>query len=231
MQERDYQVLGIQQTIDQVSTMRKVVRQLPTGGGKTVEFAMLSKKYIENTGKSVLILVHRQELMYQAQKTIKEVCNINACLITSETKQFFISRVYIGMVESTVSRLNCFDNVGLVIIDECHIANFNKVHSIFLEELIIGYSATPISSNKRMPLKNFYHCIILGPQINQLIQHGFLCQNITKSPREVVDVTKFEIDKLKGDYNEKQMSTEYKLPKFVLNTVKHIRIGVEARRR
>lgn len=223
MQDRDYQIQGINDTIEAVSAKRKVIRQLPTGGGKTVEFALLTMRYVNNTGKSVLILVHREELMNQAKRTIKDVCNIDAVLITSQSKHYQIARVYIGMVESTVSRLSLFDNVGLVIIDECHIANFNKMHNIFLEELIIGYSATPISSNKRMPLNNFYNEIIVGPQIGQLIGGGYLAQNITRAPRDVVDWTKFEIDKLKGDYNEKQMSFEYSLPKFVINTVKNYR--------
>lgn len=223
MQERLYQQQGIIDTVEAVSAKRKVIRQLPTGGGKTVEFALLSLRYINNTGKSVLILVHREELMYQAQRTIKEICDIDAVLITSQSKHYQIARVYIGMVESTVSRLQLFDNVGLVIIDECHIANFNKMHSIFLEELIIGYSATPISSNKRMPLNKFYNDIVVGPQIGELIADGYLCQNITRCPADVVDWTKFEVDKLKGDYNEKQMSFEYSIPKFVMNTVKNYR--------
>jgi superfamily II DNA or RNA helicase len=223
MQERLYQQQGINDTIEAVSSKRKVIRQLPTGGGKTVEFALLTMRYINNTGKSVLILVHREELMHQARRTIKEVCDINAVLITSQSKHYQIARVYIGMVESTVSRLELFNNVGLVIIDECHIANFNKMHNIFLEELIIGYSATPISSNKRLPLNKFYNDIIVGPQIGELISDGYLAQNITRTPKDVVDWTKFEVDKLKGDYNEKQMSFEYSLPKFVINTVKNYR--------
>lgn len=221
MQDREYQIQGIEQTWEAVKLYRKVIRQLPTGGGKTVEFAKLAQRYFRESGKSVLILVHREELMYQAQRTIKEVCDVDAVLITSNSKIFQISRVFIGMVESTVSRLNLFDNVGLVIVDECHIANFNKIHNIFLEEYIIGYSATPISSNKRMPLNRFYHTLIPGPQISELIGEGYLAQNVTRTPSEVVNSVKFEIDKLKGDYNERQMATEYKLPQFVINTVRN----------
>lgn len=223
MQNRDYQTKQIEDAIELVSTKRKICVQLPTGGGKTVEFANLAQRYIRNTDNSVLILVHREELMYQAQRTIKLVCGIESILITSSSKHYRIARVYIGMIESLVSRLDLFDNVGLVIIDECHIANFNKVHNIFLEELIIGYSATPISSNKRMPLNKFYSDIVIGPQIRELILSGFLAQNITRSPKDVVDATKFEVDKLKGDYNEKQMSTEYRLPKHVTNVVRNYR--------
>lgn len=223
MDNREYQVTGINQVIEEVSTKRKIIRQLPTGGGKTVEFALLSQRYIRNTGKSVLILVHREELMWQAEKTIREVCDIDACLINSGSKYFKVSRVYIGMVDSLIRRLDLFANVGLVIVDECHDAHFNKIHSIFLEELIIGYTATPISANKKMPLNKFYSDIVCGPQIRELIDMGFLSQNITRAPKDIVDATKFQIDVLKGDYNERQMSTEYKLPRHVTNVVHNYR--------
>lgn len=223
MDKRDYQISGIAETVEAVSAKGKIIRQLPTGGGKTVEFALLIQRYVRNTGKSVLILVHREELLYQAQRTIKEVCDIDAVLITSQSKQFKVSRVYIGMVESLVSRLDLFANVGMVIVDEAHIANFNKIHSIFLDELIIGYTATPVSANKRMPLNKFYNSIVCGPQIGELIDMGFLSQNTTRCPKDIVDVMKFQIDALKGDYNERQMSTEYKLPRHITNVIHNYR--------
>jgi len=102
MQERKYQQDHIDKIIEEVSVKRKILAQLPTGGGKTIEFSLIAQRYIRNTGKSVLILVHREELMYQAARVIKEMLDIDACLITSESKRYYISRVYIGMVESLI---------------------------------------------------------------------------------------------------------------------------------
>lgn len=220
MQDRQYQAELITNTIEEISNRRKIVVQLPTGGGKTVCFSLIAQRYIRSTGKAVLILVHREELMHQAARTIRDMLDIEPCLITSKTNRYSLKRVYIGMVDSTISRLHMFDNVGLVIVDECHIANFNKMHQIFLEELIIGFSATPVSSSKKEPLNKYYSAIVTGPQISELIKLGFLAQNITRCPKDIVDATKFEIDKLKGDYNERQMATEYKLPKHVANTIR-----------
>jgi len=218
MQEREYQLELGNKVSTEVSSKRKTIMFLPTGGGKTVVFSNLIKRFNIASKRATLIMVHRQELMYQAAKTVEEITGIKPHLITSKTSQFRYAQVYIGMVESTMSRLNLFDNVGMVIIDECHIANFNKVHSVFLEELIIGVTATPISSSKKDPLRNYYRSIVLGPQISELIKLGFLAQNITRCPKDVVDATQFQIDSLKGDYNERQMATEYKLPKHVINT-------------
>lgn len=222
IQDRDYQFKLIDDTAEEVSTRRKVLMQLPTGGGKTVCFAKLAQRFIRNTEKAVLIMVHREELMFQAAKTIEELLNIKPYLITSQTKKLGFSRVYIGMVESTIPRLEMMRDVGMVIIDECHIANFNKIHSIFLEELIIGVTATPVSSNKKEPLNKYYSVMVAGPQIKELIELGFLAQNITRCPKDIVDATKFEIDKLKGDYNERQMASEFRLPKHVLNVAHNV---------
>lgn len=218
--DRSYQNLHMEEIIEQVSAKRKVLAQLPTGGGKTWEFTLIAKRYVQNTGNAVLILVHRKELMEQAKETVKDLMGIDACCITSNTKHLRISRVYIGMVESTLKRLDCFRDVGLVIIDECHIATFNKVHDLFLEESIIGFTATPISSSKRNPLKNFYNAIVCGPQIKDLIKLGFLAQNLTISPKDVVDSTQFEIDNRAGDFNENLMAVEYRKTNHVLNVAR-----------
>lgn len=221
MENREFQTNHIERIVEEVSDKRCVLAQLPTGGGKTVEFTLIAQRYNQNTDKSILILVHREELMYQAARTIEVITGIKPYIINSKTRKYYICRIYIGMVDSLVSRLNMFANVGLVIIDECHIANFNKIHNIFLEELIIGFSATPVSSNKKHPLYKFYKSIITGPHISELIKLGYLCQNITRCPKDIVDTSKFEIDKMKGDYKERSMSLEYSKPKNITNVIRN----------
>jgi superfamily II DNA or RNA helicase len=217
MSDRQYQAILIDESVEQLSTKRKILLQLPTGGGKTHIFTLLADRYVKNASKSVLILVHRIELLQQAQKTIQKLTGINPVLITSETRNFRVGRIYIGMVESTMSRLNLFHNVGLIIIDECHIANFNKVHHVFLDELILGVTATPIAASKKEPLNKYYQDIVAGPHIKELIKLGFLSQNITRCPKDIVDTTKLEIDRLKGDFKEGAMALEYKKPKHIIN--------------
>lgn len=220
MNKREYQASHMEAIINALSTKRKVLAQLPTGGGKTVEFAMITQRFSLVSEKSTLILVHREELLYQAASTIEKIMGFKPYLITSSTKKFSMNRVYIGMVDSTLSRLNMIHNIGLVIIDECHVANFNKVHSVFLEELIIGFSATPKATSKKDPLNRYYQCIVTGPSIQELIGLGFLAQNITRCPEDSMDTSQFAIDKLKGDYNEAQMSTAYRAPRYVANVAK-----------
>ena len=216
---RLYQEDHINRIIESVTRLRKIVGQMPTGGGKTVEFSLIAQRYSRVTDKAVLICVHREELMKQAAKTIESITGVRPALITSETNRYKHSSVYIAMVESLKSRLNLFDNVGLVIIDECHIANFNKLHEMFPTELIIGFSATPISSSKKIPLKKYYHDIVVGQQIRELIEMGFLSQNVTRAPVGGVDSSKFSVKSLTGDFDEKQMDSEFRNTKFITNVV------------
>jgi superfamily II DNA or RNA helicase len=223
MQTRQYQIDHIEAVKRQLEQDRIVLMQDPTGAGKTYMFALVAQSYIRTTGKSVLILVHRKELMTQGATAIRDVINIEPYLITANTKKYAVARVYIGMVESVVSRTHMFDNVGMVIIDECHIANFNKIHAMFMDEIILGCSATPISSSKKHPMRNFYNSIVCGPQIKELIGLGFLSQNITRTPVDIVDTSQFSIDRMSDDFNVSQMATAYQIPRYVTNVVKYYR--------
>lgn len=226
IKSRTYQIDHTDRIITALSTKRKVLCQLPTGGGKTVEFSLITQsfvraayEFVKSGHESVLILVHRAELLQQAHRTIKEMLNIDSVLIDAKADRYMLSRVYIGMVDSVTKRMDLMANVGLVIIDECHIGSFNKIHTLFTTEKILGFSATPIGTSKLHPLKSFYETIIVGPQINELIEMGFLAQNITRCPPDIVDSSKFSVDKLKGDYREGEMSTEYRKGHHVNNVV------------
>jgi superfamily II DNA or RNA helicase len=219
MAARKYQTDIIALASEKVSREKKILIQLPTGGGKTYIFSLIAQRFHVNTRSSVLIVVHREELMYQAEKTIKALTGISPCLVTAKTKKYQVSPIYIGMVESVISRTHLIEDIGLLIIDECHVANFNKIHSIFSSQYILGFSATPISSSKKEPMNKYYSSIVSGPQINELIKDGFLSQNITRCPKDVVDSTKFEIDRLKGDFNESAMAKEYSKTVNITNVV------------
>lgn len=215
---RKYQVQHVHSVIREVVKHRTVVAQLATGGGKTVEFAMITSRYINKTDKSVLILVHRKELLNQCKATLANMFGITAELITAGTKYIDERRVYIGMVESVNRRVDYLNEVGLVIIDECHTAIFNKMHLIFKEELIIGFTATPKSVSKKIPLKTFYKKIVVCKEgIPELVAHGYLSRNVTRCPEDVVKTERLRL--IMGEYDMAQMSMEYRQSKYVMNTV------------
>ena len=137
--------------------------QLPTGGGKTVIFSEIAKKYISDWGEKVLILTHRIELSVQTSKQLQAIGVANK-IINSEVKEIPDQDEYhcfIAMVETLNNRLqddeNFIKNVGLVIVDEAHYNSFRKIFQFYEGGNILGVTATPLSSNKVLPLNDNYN--------------------------------------------------------------------------
>lgn len=217
MELREYQQTFTDNLSRALATHRKVCAQLATGGGKTVVFSAISSRYTSKQPKSLIILVHRKELLLQTRKTLYNAFGIDAFLITAGVKYIPPARVYLGMVESVNRRLNKLQNIGMVIIDEAHIATFNKLHKVFETQLIIGFTATPLSSSKKEPMNKYYETLICGIDIPDLIKQGHLCQNITWAPKDIVDRNTLAVER--GEFSESDMAIKFSKPKYIHNTV------------
>ena len=154
--------------------------QLPTGGGKTVIFSEIAKRFIEKTGEKVLILTHRIELSVQTSKQLDAI-GVGNKIINSEVKAIpdqYDYNCFIAMVETLNNRLNDDDNfiegVGLVIVDEAHYNSFRKIFQFYGGCNILGVTATPLSSNKVLPLNDNYNKLLVGESIASLIECGYL---------------------------------------------------------
>ncbi|HLP54467.1 MAG TPA: DEAD/DEAH box helicase family protein [Fluviicola sp.] len=154
--------------------------QLPTGGGKTVIFSEVANQYIKTYQKKVLILTHRIELSVQTSRQLSAIGIANK-VISSEVKNLVDEDhypCYIAMVETLNNRLqeneNFVDGVGLVIVDEAHYNSFRKIFQYYAGANILGVTATPLSSNKTLPLNDHYNKLIVGESISSLITGGYL---------------------------------------------------------
>ncbi len=154
--------------------------QLPTGGGKTVIFSEIAKSFIEKTGEKVLILTHRIELSVQTSKQLHGI-EVNNMIVNSEVKSIKNQddyTCYIAMVETLNNRLqeneNFLEGIGLVIVDEAHYNSFRKIFQFYNEANILGVTATPLSSNRALPLNDNYNKLIVGESIMSLIEKGYL---------------------------------------------------------
>ena len=161
--------------------------QLPTGGGKTVIFSELAKQFILKTGKRVLILTHRIELCGQTSRMLTDIGVPNK-IINSKVKELESTKpfwCYVAMVETLNNRLNeeriGFDDLGLVIIDEAHYNSFRKLFGFLKNQIILGVTATPLSSNIKLPLKDNYNELIVGDSISTLVDDGYLAEAVTYS--------------------------------------------------
>ncbi|MFY9309861.1 MAG: DEAD/DEAH box helicase [Bacteroidia bacterium] len=202
----DYQRDAIDRIFERLKLFpesHNLLYQLPTGGGKTVIFSEIARRYISELGKKVLILTHRIELCAQTSNMLVEF-GVKNKIINSKVKNLPDQDEYmcfVAMVETLNNRLQDekldIDNVGLVIIDEAHYNSFRKLFQYFEKSDILGVTATPLSSNIRLPMKDNYHELIVGHSIAELIEKGFLSKAITYSYDVHLGSLKIGID---GDY-------------------------------
>ena len=140
----DYQQEDLNKIFKKIETSPKnynLLYQLPTGGGKTVVFSEIARRYTEQFKKKVLILTHRIELSQQTSKMLGEfeVLNtvINAQVKDLPTDQDY--KCYVAMVETLHNRIRydewIMDDIGLVIIDEAHYNSFRKLFK-FLKRVL-----------------------------------------------------------------------------------------------
>ncbi len=203
---------------------KRLIAQLATGGGKTVCFAGLIQRFLIKQQKRVVIIVHREELLKQAVRTLFEWYNISAAPVTADTNYLPNVMVYVGMVETVNNRLKknpaYFGNVGLLIADECHVGNHKKVYDYFKESIIIGFTATPISGSKKDPLKNYFEDICCGIDIPDLIAERSLVQNRTYHIR---NIERKNLLIKNGEFDEAQMGSVFSSSKHVHNCLKAYR--------
>lgn len=173
--------------MSEVEENYKLLYQLPTGGGKTVIFSEMARRYIEKTGKKVLILTHRIELSVQTSNMLTGF-GVKNIVINSDLKHLVDEdqvQCFVAMVETLNNRLQEksveLKNIGLVIIDEAHYNSFRKLFKYYEHCFILGVTATPLSSNVKLPMNNLYDELIEGRSIQYLIDQGFLANAKTYS--------------------------------------------------
>lgn len=207
---------------------KHVLGQSPTGSGKTVMFSYIAKKTSEK-GNKVLIVTDRTELLFQAGGTIENF-QMNPFYIKAGTK-FIDNRksIFIAMAQTLRNRVKTakwknfiLNGIDLIIIDECHIQEFNYLFDDGLldKKHVIGFTATPVRSGKMTQLGLHYETIVSGKPIKWLIKKGYLV-NCDIYDCGSPDMSKVAINKGKGDYSEKSMFRTYDSAKLYKGLVKN----------
>jgi superfamily II DNA or RNA helicase len=216
MKLRPYQQKAVDQLNQFIEGPEKTVcLMLPTGAGKTFTLsAFLYQHLFERFNDRVLILVHREELLKQFAEA---VTNVGIRCDTIKAGKHFLRRtnVFVGMVETVNRRKGILENADLIIIDECHIGNFKKIFDK-TNAKIIGITATPTSSSTKDPLSNYYQRLIIGAEIDELVDAGYLCNSETLAWK-TVDDNSLKIKQ--GEYETKGMSVAYQKTQHLLNVV------------
>lgn len=212
---RDYQRDATQICVDLVSRgQNKLMNVLAPGLGKTVIFSNIAKSFPDHAKYGKLILVHRDELVFQAAEKI-EKCNPRSTVGIEKAEyradwdcDFIIASVA-TLGRKGNSRINKFiKRCGIITTDECHhvkrggmydyiLSRFGvgyKTHDDFsplpngLERISLGFTATP-NRNDRKGLDKFYDKVACNYTIPWGRENGWLVPVETYIEPTAVDIT------------------------------------------
>lgn len=183
---------------------------MATGLGKTVVFSRIKRK-----GR-VLILSHREELVYQPVKYYDCKCGIEKGEIHSHGEE-----VVSASVQSISRRLENFSptDFDLIITDEAHHSaapSYKKIYSYFKPRVHLGFTATPNRGDK-VRLDDVFDDIIFERDLKWGIQNGYLSNVRCLRVKVSYDVSK--VKRKMGDFATNE------LEKAVNNSIFNKEIG------
>lgn len=221
MKLRDYQNTAVERIRDSYRKgSRSPLLVLPTGGGKTIVFTFIARSMAES-GKSVLILVHRQELLRQTSEKLSMMGVAHGIIHRSE-KPAYYKEVQVAMVQTVVKRLDYLRTPDLIIIDEAHHApagSWNKVLDAFPDAFKLGVTATPMRMDGK-GLAAMFDDLVEGPSVQELIDGGYLVEPVCYS---VPSVDMSGVRSVRGDYDKKQTGERVDKPKIIGDVIAHYR--------
>lgn len=202
---RDYQ----QELFDKVfnswgAGARRLLAQLPTGGGKTVIVAAIADQFTRR-GEGVLFLAHREELLLQAKEKLEAVTGLLAGLIKAGYPTEPEHSIQIASVQSLIRRNHWFE-AGLVVVDEAHhspSATYTKLLERYPNAYILGVTATPARSDGQGFTSQFDE-LILGRSVRELIVSGYLCDFKPFAAKSRIKAVGVKVTA--GDYNQRELA-------------------------
>ena len=220
MELRPYQVRA-------VDDLRNAFRQgakapllvLPTGGGKTVVFTEITRSAVQRD-RSVLILVHRKELVRQTSNKLGWVGVEHGVIAAGHSQSQHA--VQVASVQTIVRRLHKLDwTPSLIIIDEAHHAvagSWRKVLDHFSEAFRLGVTATPCRLDGR-GLSTCFDRLVHGPTVHDLIFLNHLSDFKVYAPPVIAELD--GVRSRAGDYAVDQLAKAMDRPAVTGDAVEH----------
>lgn len=236
---RDYQEQIVSDVLNHLEANQRCCVSLATGGGKTVVFSELTNRI---DGR-ILICVHREELVYQTSETLTKEHDLLLPQVKNVSKDIVVAMVQTlhNRIKKGEININSFDTM---IIDEAHRGEFMKILGDF-EGKVVGFTATPnFEKNRyffkclecgkeydvhtqccgkksqkmreRIPLARYYHTLIDGIEIGELIKKGFLVKE--EEYLLDIDTSRLVFDEFRGEFTEESISLVFGSPEAIENS-------------
>ncbi len=188
---------------------RSALVVLPTGTGKTVVFAELARRTVEQGGR-VLVLAHRTELLEQAGAKLRSV-GIEPGLEQGGSRAA-AERVVLASVQTLrgarLARL-AQDGFGLIVIDEAHhatAAGYRAILDALPAAKVLGVTATPDRLDGEA-LGKVFATVAARYELRDAIRDGWLSRIEAQRVRVEVDLDR--VHTRAGDFDQRELAAEY----------------------
>lgn len=192
---RDYQAEIINKIQNSMLTgHRRIIVQSPPRTGKTVVMSEIARRATVKN-RRVLFVIHRKEVLEQANATFKEQ-GVDFDLLTS------------GMVQTLTRRVNKLDAPHIILVDEAHHVlskSYRRILDKFKDAYVLLFTATPVRLGREQ-LDQVADDIVLGKSIKELTAAGFLAPFRYYQPPAGFNQSELKLSST-GDYTNKSITS------------------------
>lgn len=212
MELRPYQSTILSESRQALTKHKHIIVQSPTGSGKGVLIGSMASM----SRYRILILAHSEEILKQDADHARE-WGAETSEVYAKTRKIPTALCCVMMAQTLRQRLkkpewsDWFDSFGFIVLDECHRAEFDFIfeQSGVENKYVVGLSASPARYGQMRQFGLDYGAIVIGPQVKDLIDMGYLCRCRLYS-LDAPSLDDVEWSYGRGDYNLSQMAAKFK---------------------
>ena len=207
---------------------RRPILVAPTGSGKTIIGSEYIKRLIAKY-KRVLVIAHRREIIVQTSNKLTANGVRHGVILAGKEKDLRpLERVQVASIQTLWSRGVRSNSMqmplaDILIFDEAHHARaktYQKIIDAYPNAVLLGLTATPCRGDGR-GLGNIFDTMIECPQVQELIDLGFLVGTVIYAPIKDADGLLRGVRIEQGDYVIRQLEQRMNTDQLVGDIVTH----------
>lgn len=208
---------------------------VPTGAGKTIIMCEFINQYLSDyPGSKVLVLSHVKEILEQDFNALEKYfegydVGLYSAGLGSRTKK----NITVAGIQSVYNKPELFDDVNIVIIDECHLIGMKDegMYRSFLDKLkkanYVGLTATHfrlghgyIHEGPKALFTDVIYDLSSMDNFNRLVDEGYLSKLISKATEYELDTS--EVRTRGGDFRLDDLSNIFDRESITVKAVAEI---------